>query len=129
MWAFLGARVLFHVLAQFGQAELAFKMIVGPGFPSYGFWLENGATSLWENFRVSGRTASRNHHFWGDIGSWFIRYLSGIRLNPLCRDVNRVDIAPCFVGALKYAKRVSYCTRRQNILRVGARGRPYYTDG
>ena len=100
----LGARVLFHVLAQFGQAELAFKMIVGPGFPSYGFWLENGATSLWENFRVSGRTASRNHHFWGDIGSWFIRYLSGIRLNPLCRDVNRVDIAPCFVGALKYAK-------------------------
>ncbi len=100
----LGARVLFHVLAQFGQAELALKMIVGPEFPSYGFWIENGATSLWENFRHNGRTASRNHHFWGDISSWFIQYLSGIRINPLRRDVNMVDIAPCFVDTLNFAQ-------------------------
>lgn len=100
----LGIRILFHVLAQFGQTELALKMIVGPEYPSYGNWLQHGATSLWEDFRVEGMTFSRNHHFWGDISSWFIQYLAGIRVNPTCRDINHVDIAPCFVESLDYAE-------------------------
>lgn len=100
----LGARVLFHVLSQFGESELALDMIIGPEFPSYGFWLENGATSLWENFRVNGRTASQNHHFWGDINSWFMQYLAGIRFNPTHRNINTADIAPCFADRLSYAR-------------------------
>ena len=100
----LGARVLFHVLAQFGYAELALKMIEGPEYPSYGYWLAWDATSLWESFSPNGMTSSRNHHFWGDISSWFIQYLAGIRLNPSCKDVNRLDIAPCFVDSLDHAE-------------------------
>lgn len=98
----LGGRVLFHVLAQFGYADLALRMIQGPDFPSYGFWLEQGATTLWESFSVTGGTTSRNHHFWGDISSWFLQYLAGIRLNPAGTDVNRVEISPCFVDSLDH---------------------------
>ena len=79
-------------------------MIEGPEYPSYGYWLAWDATSLWELFARDGRCSSRNHHFWGDINSWFIQYLAGIRLNPLGTDVNRVNIAPCFVDSLDHAE-------------------------
>ena len=59
---------------------------------------------MWELFAPNGITSSRNHHFWGDISSWFIQYLAGIRLNPTGRDVNRLDIAPCFVDSLGHAQ-------------------------
>ena len=90
----LGARVIFHVLAEFGHADLALRMIVGPEFPSYGHWLRCGATSLWEDFFPGDVADSRNHHFWGDISHFFIRQLAGIRLNPKGSDVNRLDILP-----------------------------------
>ena len=100
----LGARVLFHVLAESGYAELALELIRGPEFPSYGYWLECGATSLWENFFPGDVADSRNHHFWGDISHFFIRQLAGIRLNPTGRDVNRLDIMPRFVASLDRAE-------------------------
>ncbi len=100
----LGARVIFHVLAQFGEADLAYRMITRTDFPSYGNWVALGATALWESSSRPNSTASRNHHFWGDISSWFMQYLAGIRLNPTGKDVNRVNIAPCFVESLDHAE-------------------------
>lgn len=100
----LGARVLFHVLARFGHTDLALRMIKGPEFPSYGYWLDCGATSLWENFFPGDVADSRNHHFWGDISSFFIRHLAGIQLNPTGRDVNRLDIVPRFAQDLNHAE-------------------------
>ena len=44
----------------------AFRMVVRPAFPSYGSWIAQGATSLWEDFLpVNAKPNSRNHHFWG----------------------------------------------------------------
>jgi alpha-L-rhamnosidase len=100
----LGARVLFHVLAEFGYGDLALRMIKGPEFPSYGYWLACGATSLWENFFPGDVADSRNHHFWGDISNYFIRQLAGIRLDPAGGDVGRLDIVPRFVQSLDHAE-------------------------
>lgn len=100
----LGARVIFHVLAEFGHADLALGMIEGPEFPSYGHWLRCGATSLWEDFFPGDAADSRNHHFWGDISHFFIRQLAGIRLNPKGSDVNRLDILPRFPASLTHAE-------------------------
>ena len=101
----LGGRVIFHVLAKAGYADLAYSMIKGPAYPSYGDWVMQGATTLWEQFDSDlSRVSSMNHHFWGDISNWFIQYLAGIRMNPSCRNVNEVNISPCFVADLEYAK-------------------------
>lgn len=80
----LGGRVLFHVLTDFGYSDLAFSMITRPDYPSYGNWIARGATTLWELFQPEGsdRIGSLNHHFWGDISSWFTQALSGIRMAP-----------------------------------------------
>ena len=44
----LGMRALFHVLSDFGYTDLALNMIIKPEFPSYGYWIAHGATTLWE---------------------------------------------------------------------------------
>jgi len=101
----LGARVIFHVLTAFGRSDLAYNMITRPDFPSYGNWVARGATSLWEGFQPEGgRIMSLNHHFWGDISSWFIQSLAGIRFNPHRNNWMETDICPSFVPQLSYAQ-------------------------
>ena len=97
----LGGRVIYRVLAENGYAELAYKMITRPDYPSYGNWISRGATTLWEAFYPeNGRILSLNHHFWGDVSAWFYIYLAGLRINPTCRDISEVDIKPCFIDSL-----------------------------
>jgi len=101
----LGARCLFHVLADFGYTDLALKMITQPTFPSYGLLIKQGATSLWEGFLKDANyvSCSLNHHFWGDISHFFIRHLAGINYNPH-RQGNELDIYPKFTEALDFAE-------------------------
>ncbi|MCL2285489.1 MAG: glycoside hydrolase family 78 protein [Firmicutes bacterium] len=99
----LGARVIFHVLSDMGQSDLAFNMITRPEYPSYGNWVARGATTLWENFHPQEEGIwSRNHHFFGDISSWFIQRVAGIRYNP-CGD-GQVFITPSFISSLNFAE-------------------------
>ena len=99
----LGGRVIFHVLAENGYAELAHKMITRPEFPSYGNWFQRGATTLWEGFwPEGGRILSKNHHFWGDVSAWFYIQLAGIKFNPTGLDIKHVNIEPCFIGSLNH---------------------------
>lgn len=110
----IGARVLFRVLAENGYAELAYKLITQDGFPSYKYWLDHGATSLWEAFHEvkedsllrqdGGRMLSLNHHFWGDISAWFYRYILGIRVNPNDTDANYIEIYPCDIPTISHAE-------------------------
>ena len=99
-----GLRIIFHVLSRFGRSDLALRMIVGPGFPSYGYWIAHGATTLWELFFPIGCVQSScNHHFTGDVASWFLRALAGIQLNPYGEDPREVRVAPSFVDGLSFA--------------------------
>ena len=101
----IGGRYLFHVLAEAGYTETAYRMITQEQWPSYGNWMVRGATSLWENFYGETESpASLNHHFWGDVSSWFVRYLSGLRYNPEGSDTARADISPCFDLPLSWAE-------------------------
>ena len=109
----IGSRVLFRVLAENGYANLALEMITKEGFPSYKYWLNHGATSLWEGFnelkensifRKDGwRMLSLNHHFWGDISAWFYRYVLGININPDFKEEIVFEIAPVYLNGIDNA--------------------------
>jgi alpha-L-rhamnosidase len=92
----LGSRVLFRLLAENGEADLAYKMITRSDEPSFGYWITQGATSMWENF---GQPQSRNHHFYGDIAAFFIKYIAG-----LYYVFDQIEISPCFVESLDFAE-------------------------
>ncbi len=101
----LGLRVLFHVLSAYGRSDLAFRMITKTEYPSYGYQIAHGATTLWESFaREEASPSSRNHHFFGDIISWFVQNLAGLRVNPYQRDPNEIQFRPRFIEALDHAE-------------------------
>ena len=98
----LGTRVIFHVLARFGEAETAYKMITDEEFPSYGYYVKQGATTLPEHFVLGdmSREKSYNHHFLGDVIQWFIRYVGGINV----KSSKNVLIRPMFIEGLNFAR-------------------------
>ncbi len=89
----LGGRVIFHVLSHFGHTDLALNMITRPDCPSYAYIVNLGFNTLWEKLTPEP-CDSVNHHFWGDITSWFVKVLVGIDYNPDANDLKRVDIKP-----------------------------------
>ncbi len=101
----IGARTMFHVLSDFGYDDLAFRMISKPDFPSYGYWIAEGANTLLEVVGNDDKyNWSHNHHFFGDISAWFIKNLAGITPNPEKCDPNYIKVSPAFIASLTYAE-------------------------
>ncbi len=103
----LGLRVIFHVLSDCGESELAYKMITRKDHPSYTMMIKQGLTSLAESFLPESRfdsPDSLNHHFMGDIISWFIQRIVGIQVNPRLKGANDFNINPSFISQLTFAK-------------------------
>lgn len=98
---FLGLRVLFHVLSDFGETELAYRMITGEEYPSYGYFVKAGYTTLPEQMLPDEKRSSisQNHHFLGDVVQWYMRYPGGICVERW----NKVSIRPKFIESLTFA--------------------------
>ncbi|MGC8669141.1 MAG: glycoside hydrolase family 78 protein [Chthonomonadales bacterium] len=75
----LGAKYVFHMLSRYGLHDLACRVAEQTTEPSYGNWVERGATTLWEDW--SG-AASLDHIMFGDISAWFYQTLAGINPDP-----------------------------------------------
>jgi alpha-L-rhamnosidase len=73
-----GTKELLPALTEQGNVDTAFAIATQDTYPSWGFWIANGATALWEAWEAN--TRSRNHAFLGTVDDWFYRYLAGIRL-------------------------------------------------
>lgn len=111
---YLGVRCIFHVLSDYGYTDMAYKMITGDTFPSYGINIKLGLTTLPESFLdgryltreegLSGAGGSLNHHFFGDIKHWFMRQICGINVNPHGDNPNEVLVYPHFVEGLSHAE-------------------------
>jgi len=79
-----GLRYLFPALTQVGQASLAYDLATQTTFPSWGYMLANGATTVWELWqnKVGPHMNSQNHHMMGSIDAWFYEGLGGINVDP-----------------------------------------------
>jgi alpha-L-rhamnosidase len=91
---------LFELLPQLGKSELAYKLAVQDTYPSFGFMLKNGATTLWEAWADE---SSHIHHFFGSIDNFFYRYLAGININENATGFSKILITPHFVENLNNA--------------------------
>ncbi|HVV72232.1 MAG TPA: family 78 glycoside hydrolase catalytic domain, partial [Verrucomicrobiae bacterium] len=76
----LCTKYLLEVLTQHGHAEVAFQIASQTTYPSWGYMLANGATTLWERWehKTGGQMNSHNHPMLGSVGSWFYKYAAGI---------------------------------------------------
>jgi alpha-L-rhamnosidase len=96
----LGTKYLLHSLTDLGEAEVAYRIVTQTDYPSWGYWLAQGATTLWEAW--DGRD-SRNHHMFSDVSAWFYKTLAGIQPDPADPGFKHMHIKPWPVGDLTYA--------------------------
>ena len=72
----LGLKALLNALSAYGYTESAYKVVSHYDYPSYGYWKNCGATTLWENWNGVG---SQNHHMYADVLNWMYRNILGIK--------------------------------------------------
>jgi alpha-L-rhamnosidase len=108
----LGAKYILNALLDNGRADVAYRIASQRDLPSWGWWIEQGATTLWEQWNGS---ESRNHIMFGDISAWFYRALAGINLDPAVPAYKHFLIRPNVVGDLTSAK-ASYDSVRGRIV-------------
>ena len=99
----LGAKAILNALSENGYPETAYKVAAQDTYPSWGWWIVNGATTLLENWDLKAeRDISDNHMMFGEIGGWFYKGLGGIFPDPELPGFKHIILRPNFVKELKY---------------------------
>ncbi|ANH83620.1 alpha-rhamnosidase [Niabella ginsenosidivorans] len=105
----LGAKAVLNVLSENGYADLAYQLASRKTYPSWGWWMENGATTLYENWKVDAKNdASLNHIMFGDIGAWLYKALGGIFPDADLPGFKHILLKPNFVTGLSRFKASYY---------------------
>ncbi len=98
----LGCKALLNALSENGYAETAYRVAVQDSYPSWGWWIKNGATTLLENWDLDAeRDISDNHMMFGEIGAWFYKGLGGIYPDPEDPGFRHVILRPFMPKDLK----------------------------
>jgi alpha-L-rhamnosidase len=95
-----GTQFFFEVLAENGMQDLAYEAINKKTEPSYGWWIEQGATTTWERWDGKG---SRNHPMFGGGIVWLYRILAGMNADPLQPGYRHIRIRPQPAGDVTFA--------------------------
>ena len=119
---FLGVNLLCPTLTKIGHSDLAIDLLLEERFPSWGYSISQGATTIWE--RWDGWTKengfhtptmnSFNHYSLGSVGEWIYRYLAGIDQAEDSIAYEKVLIQPIFTDRLEYVE-ASYESVRGTI--------------
>ncbi len=83
---FVGTKDLMPVLSKIGRTDVAFRLLHQDTFPSWGFSIKHGATSIWE--RWDGWTPEKGfqdpgmnsfaHYSFGAVYQWMVDNIGGI---------------------------------------------------
>lgn len=73
----LATKHLLPVLTAWGHADTALAVAEQNTFPSWGYWVDTGATTLWEHWKEESR--SRGHYFLGTVDDWLFADVAGLR--------------------------------------------------
>ncbi|TXL85832.1 hydrolase [Streptomyces sp. IB2014 016-6] len=73
----LGTSVLLRVLSAHGHPDIAHAIATQRTYPSWGYWFDNGADTMWEMWQLDSR--SRDHYFQGTVAQWLYENVAGLR--------------------------------------------------
>jgi alpha-L-rhamnosidase len=109
---FIGTKSLMEALLIINRNDVAFRLLHNDTFPSWGFSIKQGATSIWE--RWDGWTPEKGfqdpgmnsfaHYSFGAVYAWMARTIGGIHLDA---PLKMLLIMPKFDPRLSWA-RTSY---------------------
>ena len=98
---FLGTPYLLATLVETGHSDLAYKLMLNTGYPSWGYMVGHGATTMWERWngdqmRGDPSMNSYNHYAYGAVVDWIYRYAAGVDATPLDAGFHTVYLHPVF---------------------------------
>ncbi len=99
-----GTQMLLEELSRGGRSDLALALATRETFPSWGWMLASGATTLWEHWEGSADTFSNNHPMFGSISAWLYRWLGGIQPAEDAVGLNRVVIRPQVLAGIDHVE-------------------------
>jgi alpha-L-rhamnosidase len=102
----LTTKYLLEALTREGHHNVAWTLATQNSYPSWGYMIAKGATTIWERWEYeTGREMnSHNHPMYGSIGAWFYRALAGIALADDAVGFDQIVIRPRPVEGLSYVR-------------------------
>ncbi len=92
-------KYVMDVLTLHDQVDLAFELASQTSYPSWGYMLEHGGTTIWERWEMAStglvtQCCSQSHPMNASIDAWFYKYLAGIQPDPSAPGFENVLIRP-----------------------------------
>ncbi len=102
----LCSKYILEILTESGHGDLAYKLVTQTTYPSWGYMMEHGATTIWERWEQATGAGmnSHNHPMYASVGAWFYRALAGIQLQPDAVGFSRFAIRPIVPEELSSAR-------------------------
>jgi hypothetical protein len=107
---FLGTAVILQVLVDIGRADVAYKVLLQHGNPSWLYNVDRGATTFWE--RWNSYTAEQgfgdpgmnsfNHYAYGAVVEWLYSTMAGIQFDFAQAGFKHILLKPVPEPALGY---------------------------
>jgi alpha-L-rhamnosidase len=102
---FLGTPYLLEELTKTGHADLAYKLLLNTAYPSWGYLVEHGATTMWERWngdqmKNDPSMNSYNHYAYGAVADWLYRFAAGVDATSLDAGFHTVMLHPVFDARL-----------------------------
>ncbi len=100
----LGIKYMMEVLAEHNP-DVAYELASQTTYPSWGYMLERGATTLWELWqeKTGPSMNSHNHPMLGSVGAYFYKHLAGIQPVSSAPGFRRIVMRPTVVRDLEWA--------------------------
>jgi len=113
---FLGTPYLLSALTDTGHADVAYRLLLNTEYPSWGYLVEHGATTMWERWngdqmRDDPSMNSYNHYAYGAVADWIYRYAAGIDTVATEPGFHVIRLHPNFdkrLGSLDFSYESSY---------------------
>jgi len=99
-------KYLLEALTAAGHADVAYAIVSQTSYPSWGYMLANGATTLWERWELATGNGmnSHNHPMLGSVGAWFYRVVAGIQAGADGPGFACFDLHPHLDPSLAFAR-------------------------
>lgn len=99
---FVGTPILCQTLSDYGNNELAYKLLLNEETPSWLYEVKMGATTIWERWNSIMPDGymnpinmnSLNHYSLGSVVEWMYRNMAGLHLRDDAPGFTKVDIIP-----------------------------------
>jgi len=100
----LCTRYIFEVLSEYGYCDVAVELMQKTDYPSYGFMVKNGATTIWERWEYQTGKAmnSHNHPMFASTDVWYYKHLAGIRTDYNKPAFEHIIIKPAITKKLSF---------------------------